>query len=97
LHANSESVGTPHILRNMPVQVTTLQSCLAANGTLQQVYANSLVLDMVAGHEVPDLSACYHQHLGRRGGGHAHGINRALPYAITRRAWRRRDYDRRLR
>jgi ferredoxin-fold anticodon binding domain-containing protein len=52
VNANAESGSFLRNLLNKRVQLTTVQSSLATNGTLRQVYEDSLVLDLDGGHEV---------------------------------------------
>jgi hypothetical protein len=50
--ATSESVRFLRNLLNKRVQLTTVQRSLATNGTLRQVYEDSLVLELDEGQEV---------------------------------------------
>ena len=52
VNANSESVRFLRNLLNKRVQLTTVQRSLATNGTLRQVYEDSLVLELDEGQEV---------------------------------------------
>ena len=52
VNATSESVRFLRNLLNKRVQLTTVQRSLATNGTLRQVYEDSLVLELDEGQEV---------------------------------------------